>query len=120
MEESQVVQQQLELIADPAYFPPEFCDLWVNSPFSHSSSNPSKQRRITEEVDIWELGVLMYYLAFYSTPFESVDGKTDIKSLLSGRFTFPASDSRSFSKDFLALIKQLLTADVTKCVSPRE
>lgn len=27
LEESQVVQQQLELVADPAYFPPEFCDL---------------------------------------------------------------------------------------------
>ena len=29
MEESQVVQQQLELVADPAYFPPEFCDLYL-------------------------------------------------------------------------------------------
>lgn len=27
MEESRIVEQQLELVADPAYFPPEFCDL---------------------------------------------------------------------------------------------
>ena len=28
MEESRIVEQQLELVADPAYFPPEFCDLY--------------------------------------------------------------------------------------------
>lgn len=83
-------------------------------------SNPSKQRKITEKVDVWELGILMYYLAFYSTPFESVDGKTDTKSLLLGRFTFPANDARNFSREFLDLVKSMLTADVTKFVIPAD
>ncbi len=81
-------------------------------------SNPSKQRKITEKVDVWELGILMYYLAFYSTPFESVDGKTDTKSLLLGRFTYPANDARNFSREFLDLVKSMLTADVTKYMIP--
>ena len=51
---------------------------------------------------MWELGILMYYLAFYSTPFESMDGKIDTKSLMAGRFSFPANDAR------------MLTADVAK------
>ena len=76
----------------------------------------SKQRKITEKVDVWELGILMYYLTFFSTPFESVDGQIDAKSLLAGRFTFPANEQRNFSRDFLDLIKSMLTADVTKYV----
>ena len=50
---------------------------------------------------MWELGILMYYLAFYSTPFESMDGKID-------------NDARSFSTEFLNLVKSMLTADVAK------
>ena len=65
-------------------------------------------------MDVWELGILMYYLAFYSTPFESVDGKIDTASLLAGKFTFPANEAKNFSNEFLNLIKQLLTADVNK------
>ena len=118
LEEAQVVQQQLELVSDPAYFPPEFCDLQVNILYKRIRSNPSKQRKITEKVDVWELGILMYYLAFYSTPFESVDGKTDTKSLLLGRFTYPANDARNFSREFLDLVKSMLTADVTKYMIP--
>ena len=56
----------------------------------------------------------MYYLAFYSTPFESVDGKIDTTSLLAGKFTFPANEAKNFSNEFLNLIKLLLTADVNK------
>ena len=56
----------------------------------------------------------MYYLAFYSTPFESVDGKIDTASLLAGKFTFPANEAKNFSNEFLNLIKLLLTADVNK------
>ena len=58
----------------------------------------------------------MYYLTFFSTPFESVDGQIDAKSLLAGRFTFPANEQRNFSKDFLDLIRSMLTADVTKYI----
>ena len=78
------------------------------------SEKGTKKRKITEKVDVWELGILMYYLAFYSTPFESVDGKIDTASLLAGKFTFPANEAKNFSNEFLNLIKQLLTADVNK------
>lgn len=78
------------------------------------SEKGTKKRKITEKVDVWELGILMYYLAFYATPFESVDGKIDTNALLAGKFTFPANETKNFSNEFLNLIKQLLTADVSK------
>lgn len=74
----------------------------------------TKKRKITEKVDVWELGVLLYYLAFYSTPFETVEGKINMASLMAGKVTFPSSESRNFSNEFLNLIKRLLTADVAK------
>lgn len=76
----------------------------------------SKHRRITEKVDVWELGILMYYLAFYSTPFESVDGKIDTAALAEGRFSFPTNDDRKYSKEFLDMISSMLTVDVSKWV----
>lgn len=82
---------------------------WVDRRASNS-----KHRKISEKVDVWELGILMYYLAFYSTPFESVDGKIDMRSLIAGRFTFPANDAKKYSAEFLSLIRRLLTADVNK------
>lgn len=81
--------------------------------FFHRTSD-SKHRRITEKVDVWELGILMYYLAFYSTPFQDVDGKIDTKAILSGRFQFPANEARKYSTEFLDLIRLLLTPDVAK------
>ena len=56
----------------------------------------------------------MYYLTFFSTPFESMDGQVDAKALLAGRFAFPANEKRNFSGDFLDLIRSMLTTDVTK------
>ena len=56
----------------------------------------------------------MYYLAFYSTPFQDVDGKIDTKAILSGRFQFPANEARKYSTEFLDLIRLLLTPDVAK------
>lgn len=43
-----------------------------------------------------------------------MDGKIDTKSLMAGRFSFPANDARSFSTEFLNLVKSMLTADVAK------
>ena len=63
---------------------------------------------------MWELGILMYYLAFYSTPFESVDGKIDTAALAEGRFSFPTNDDRKYSKEFLDMISSMLTVDVSK------
>ena len=65
-------------------------------------------------MDVWELGILMYYLAFYATPFESVDGNIDTNALLSGKFSFPPNETKNFSREFLNLIKRMLTADVSK------
>lgn len=65
---------------------------------------------------MWELGILMYYLAFYSTPFESVDGKIDTAALAEGSFSFPSNDDRKYSKEFLDMISSMLTADVSKSV----
>ena len=114
MEESRIVEQQLELVADPAYFPPEFCDLSLSFPSLTRRTSNSKHRKISEKVDVWELGILMYYLAFFSTPFESVDGKIDTRSLIAGHFTFPANEAKKYSAEFLEIIRRLLTADVNK------
>ena len=67
-------------------------------------------------MDVWELGILMYYLAFYSTPFESVDGKIATAALAAGRFSFPMNDDKKYSKEFLDMISWMLTADVSKWV----
>lgn len=98
----------------PPIFPPNFAICIVAlSPLTCSTSN-SKHRKISEKVDVWELGILMYYLAFFSTPFESVDGKIDTRSLIAGRFTFPANEAKKYSAEFLEIIRRLLTADVNK------
>ena len=74
----------------------------------------NKKNKITEKVDVWELGILLYYLAFYTTPFESGDRKINTDALMEGKVSFPPNDSKNFSKEFLRIIRKLLTPEVSK------
>ena len=74
----------------------------------------NKKNKITEKVDVWELGILLYYLAFYSTPFESGDRKINTDALMAGKVSFPPNDSMEFSREFLGIIRKLLTPEVSK------
>ena len=62
---------------------------------------------ISEKVDIWALGCLLYTLAFFTQPFQE-GGNLQI---LSGSYDVP--ENHSFSKYVTALIKRLLTVDPT-------
>lgn len=39
---------------------------------------------VSEKVDIWALGVMLYKLAFFHTPFEDMRGRVDDSSILKG------------------------------------
>ena len=69
-------------------------------------------------MDIWQLGVLMYYLAFYSTPFEQSNGTIDLVSLRSGPVCYPQTDLSNYSAEFIQLIDSLLVPDPSKSFSP--
>ncbi|CAN0041743.1 unnamed protein product, partial [Sphacelaria rigidula] len=55
----------------PAYRSPEQVDLFQG-------------HRVTEKVDIWALGVMLFKLAFFHTPFEDVRGNVEAAGILNG------------------------------------
>jgi hypothetical protein len=59
---------------------------------------------LTEKVDIWALGVLLYKLCFFTTPFESEGSKL---AILNGRYQIPPNSY--FSSRMIQLIRFLLT-----------
>jgi serine/threonine protein kinase len=70
-----------------AYRAPEICDLY------HT-------RGITSKIDIWALGIFLYKLCFFTTPFEE-SGKL---AILSGKYTIPSTPV--YSKNLLVLIRK--------------
>ena len=68
-------------------------------------------------MDIWQLGVLMYYLAFYTTPFENDSGSIDLNALRNGPVCYPQADLANYSAEFIELVNSLLVPDSSKCVS---
>jgi serine/threonine protein kinase len=58
--------------------------------------------RVDEKVDIWALGCILYYMAFFKHPF---DQGTNLQ-ILSGKFKIPPG--HGFSDNFIKLIKRLL------------
>ena len=71
---------------------------------------------VSEKVDIWQLGVLMYCLAFYSTPFENDNGTIDLVALRNGPVCYPQADLANYSAEFIDLLESLLVPDPSKSV----
>lgn len=67
-----------------------------------------RRRPIDEKADIWALGVLLYKLCYYTTPFEA-EGQT---AILSARFRYPPYPQ--FSDRLKKLIADMLTEDPKK------
>ncbi|WFD25237.1 non-specific serine/threonine protein kinase [Malassezia nana] len=59
---------------------------------------------ITEKADIWAMGVLLYKLCYYTTPFEAPGAGAP--AILVGRFDVPATPV--YSEELQALIRSLL------------
>ncbi|KAG9394604.1 Protein kinase domain [Carpediemonas membranifera] len=78
------------------YRAPELADLYRGWP-------------ITEKTDIWSLGVLLYKLCFFKTPF---DDNPSPLAIVGGRYTFP--ESHPFSDTIIELIKTCLVVDPTQ------
>ncbi|OWY99275.1 NAK/BIKE protein kinase [Phytophthora megakarya] len=60
---------------------------------------------LTEAVDVWAMGCILYSMAFFKSPFPLEGLRTD-------RYTIPANSS--YSPDVHAIIARMLTADVDK------
>lgn len=84
VEEFQVLQDDIMRHTTPQYRAPEMLDLYRRQP-------------IDEKSDIWALGVFLYKLCYYTTPFEnnSINGAGNggggDYAILNGRFSFPSS-----------------------------
>lgn len=79
-------------------------DIFVNTTPQYRSPEMIDQYRflpINESSDIWALGVFLYKLLFYITPFEM----TGQFAILHGRFTFP---DNKYPKEFTNLITAML------------
>ncbi|ORZ36943.1 kinase-like domain-containing protein, partial [Catenaria anguillulae PL171] len=94
-----VSKTQLDLIHEDVqkhttlqYRAPELCDVYSG-------------RGINEKVDIWALGVMLFKLCYYTTPFEK-EGASTVTAIMSGRYNIPADPP--FSKDLIALIQWCL------------
>ncbi|ODV92564.1 hypothetical protein CANCADRAFT_11892, partial [Tortispora caseinolytica NRRL Y-17796] len=86
------LELDIRLHTTPQYRSPEMVDLY-------------KGYAIDERSDIWALGILLYKLCYYTTPFEP-GGNSDI---LNGKLHFPSYPS--YSDRLKKLIKQMLSKD---------
>ncbi|KAI8930323.1 kinase-like domain-containing protein [Entophlyctis helioformis] len=77
------------------YRAPEMCDLY-------------QKKGLNEKVDTWALGILLYKLCYFTTPFED-GGKL---AILNVRYTPPSYPQ--YSPKLMALISALLEGDITK------
>lgn len=90
-DEIQRCEQELNQHTTMQYRAPEMMDLGMHVP-------------ITEKADIWALGVFLYKLCYYTTPFEGPGAGP--AAILRARFTYPAQPS--YSNELRALIDSLL------------
>lgn len=76
------VQNEVGAQTTLAYRAPEMCDVY-------------RRHRIDQQVDVWALGVLLYYTMYFKFPFEETT-----LSVLAGRFAFPASAKSTDAYNF--------------------
>ncbi|KAL6605102.1 kinase-like protein [Neocallimastix sp. 'constans'] len=93
IQEIRSLEEDIQKYTTIQYRSPEMCDLY-------------QRRGLNEKVDIWALGVMLYKLCYYVTPFE--DGNT--LAVLNGSYTKPQSPPYS------SHIHHLL--DITLVVEP--
>ncbi|KAJ3393177.1 hypothetical protein HDU84_002525 [Entophlyctis sp. JEL0112] len=92
------LEDDIEKVTTVQYRAPELCDLYV-------------RRGIGVGVDVWALGVLLYKLCYYTTPFEE-KGKL---AILNGRYETPSYPS--YSHSMTQLIGRMLTVDPSARIS---
>lgn len=100
-----IALQQQDLAAEHSSMPyraPELFDVKTGEP-------------LTEAVDIWSLGCILYCLAYGHSPFETNDtieqGGSMALAVMNGSWKFPAKDQTGYSDGLKTLIKEMLVLD---------
>jgi serine/threonine protein kinase len=88
-EEMAKEEERIGKYSTPMYRAPEMCDLY-------------RRDKISQQVDIWALGTILYCLAFFTHPFQ--DGGN--LQILSAQYFIP--ESHQYSNYLISLIKRLL------------
>ena len=88
------LEQELNTHTTLQYRSPEMVDL-------------TQRRVIDTSADVWALGVLLYKLCYYTTPFEGPNGGP--RAILQGRFDFPSHPR--YSSTLQALIAGMLRVE---------
>lgn len=102
VEEFQIIQDDIMKNTTPQYRCPEMLDLYRRQP-------------IDEKSDIWALGVFLYKLCYYTTPFEqnaingNINGYGGDYAIINGIYSFPSSPP--YSARLKNIIAKLLTVD---------
>ncbi|KAM3416076.1 hypothetical protein BST61_g9558 [Cercospora zeina] len=91
-DEGRLIEEDVQKHTTMQYRSPEMIDVWRKQP-------------IDEKADIWALGVLLYKLCYYTTPFEAVGQM----AILNASFKFPAHPQ--FSERLKKLISWMLKED---------
>ncbi|KAK5122282.1 hypothetical protein LTR85_004193 [Meristemomyces frigidus] len=91
-EEGRLIEEDVQKHTTMQYRSPEMIDVWRKQP-------------IDEKADIWALGVLLYKLCYYTTPFEDVGQM----AILNASYKFPGYPS--FSERLKKLIASMLKED---------
>ena len=89
--EVDTIEDEIDKRTTLQYRAPEMCDLY-------------RRWGLNEKSDIWALGVLLYKLCYYKTPFE--DSKM---AILNGRFDIPSRPE--YSSDLKQFIKNMLSGN---------
>ncbi|CAE6917760.1 unnamed protein product [Symbiodinium natans] len=97
--ELQRLQEEIDKTVTMLYRPPEMADVQLNY---------RKGYAITEQVDIWMLGCILYTLAFYRHPFQ--DNATPM-AIWNAKYFIPSEHPMARSAKLCALIHWLLAAD---------
>lgn len=92
VEEGRLIEEDVQKHTTMQYRSPEMIDVWRKKP-------------IDEKSDIWALGVLLYKLCYYTTPFEDVGQM----AILNASFKYPSYPS--FSGRLRRLIGSMLKED---------
>jgi AP2-associated kinase len=88
-EEGRLIEEDVQKHTTMQYRSPEMIDVW-------------RKQSIDEKADIWALGVLLYKLCYYTTPFENVGQM----AILNASFKYPSHPS--FSDRLKRLIGSML------------